>query len=90
MKSTGIVRKIDTLGRICLPKELRDTLGIELKDPIEIYVEGKSIVLKKYARGCTFCNNDNRALVEFYPDKWICKGCVKLIVRDQDKLFETN
>lgn len=48
MKSTGIVRKVDELGRIVLPIELRRTLGIDVKDLLEIYVEGSSIVLKKY------------------------------------------
>ncbi len=48
MKSTGIVRKVDELGRIVLPKELRRTLGIEEKDPVEIYIDGDKIILKKY------------------------------------------
>ena len=48
MKSTGIVRKIDELGRIVVPKELRTTLGINEKDPVEIFVDGEQIVLKKY------------------------------------------
>ncbi|MGE7113220.1 AbrB/MazE/SpoVT family DNA-binding domain-containing protein [Lysinibacillus sp. NPDC047702] len=48
MKSTGIVRKVDELGRVVLPKELRRTLGIEEKDPVEIYIDGDKIILKKY------------------------------------------
>lgn len=48
MKSTGIVRKVDELGRIVLPKELRRTLGIKEKDPVEIYIDGDKIILKKY------------------------------------------
>ncbi|AVK95585.1 AbrB/MazE/SpoVT family DNA-binding domain-containing protein [Lysinibacillus sphaericus] len=48
MKSTGIVRKVDELGRIVLPKELRRTLGIEEKDPVEIYIDGNQIILQKY------------------------------------------
>ena len=48
MKATGIVRKVDELGRIVLPIELRRTLNIEIKDPLEIYVDGESIMLKKY------------------------------------------
>lgn len=55
MKSTGIVRKVDELGRIVLPIELRRTLGIEEKDSLEIYVDEDSIVLKKYSRGCQIC-----------------------------------
>ncbi|HDR4909520.1 TPA: AbrB/MazE/SpoVT family DNA-binding domain-containing protein [Bacillus cereus] len=48
MKSTGVTRKIDELGRIVLPKELRTTLGIAEKDPIEIFVEDEKIILQKY------------------------------------------
>lgn len=86
MKATGIIREIDTLGRICLPKELRRALGIEPKDPIEIYVEGKAIVLKKHVVGCSFCGHDHVALVEFYPEKHICKVCVDLVIEAQPKL----
>ena len=55
MKATGIVRKVDELGRIVLPIELRRTLNIEIKDPLEIYVDGESIMLKKYQPACVFC-----------------------------------
>ena len=55
MKSTGIVRKVDELGRIVLPIELRRTLGIDIKDAIEIYVDNSTIVLKKYEPTCVFC-----------------------------------
>ena len=57
MKSTGIVRKVDELGRIVLPIELRRTMGIEVKDALEIYVDGDHIVLKKYEPSCVFCGN---------------------------------
>ncbi|MDA2164260.1 AbrB/MazE/SpoVT family DNA-binding domain-containing protein [Bacillus cereus group sp. Bc252] len=51
MKSTGITRKVDELGRVVLPKELRDTLGITERAPLEIYVDGEKIILKKYEAG---------------------------------------
>ncbi|MGG0386180.1 AbrB/MazE/SpoVT family DNA-binding domain-containing protein [Priestia endophytica] len=51
MKSTGIVRKIDELGRVVLPKELRRTLEIEKSDPVEIFVDGESVILRKYQPG---------------------------------------
>lgn len=54
MKATGIVRKVDELGRIVIPKELRRTLGIQEKDPVEIYTDGKGIILRKYAPGCAY------------------------------------
>ena len=56
MKSTGIVRKVDELGRIVLPIELRRTLDIAEKDSLEIYMDGPSIVLKKYQPTCIFCD----------------------------------
>ena len=55
MKSTGIVRNVDELGRIVIPKEMRTSLGIKNSDPIEIYVEGDKIILKKYHPKCIFC-----------------------------------
>ena len=57
MKSTGIVRKVDELGRIVLPIELRRTLDIEEKDALEIYVEDDSIILRKYQQSCIFCDS---------------------------------
>ena len=57
MKSTGIVRKVDELGRIVLPIELRRTMGIDVKDALEIYVEGDTIMLRKYEPSCVFCGN---------------------------------
>ena len=57
MKSTGIVRKVDELGRIVLPVELRRTMDIVEKDALEIYVDGNSIVLRKYRPSCIFCDS---------------------------------
>ena len=59
MKATGIVRKVDELGRIVLPIELRRTLGIEVRDPIEIYVDEDKILLKKYAPACIICGESD-------------------------------
>ena len=56
MKATGIVRKVDELGRIVLPVEMRRTLDIAEKDALEIYVEGTSVILKKYKPSCIFCD----------------------------------
>ncbi|UOB81947.1 AbrB/MazE/SpoVT family DNA-binding domain-containing protein (plasmid) [Bacillus sp. ZJS3] len=49
MKATGIVRKVDELGRVVIPKELRDTLGIGIKSPLEIFVDNENIILKRYS-----------------------------------------
>ncbi|MBE6035205.1 MULTISPECIES: AbrB/MazE/SpoVT family DNA-binding domain-containing protein [Aminipila] len=77
MKATGIVRKVDELGRIVLPIELRRTLNIEIKDPIEIFVEGEYILLKKYEPACVFCGNAKN--VKHIKDKNICEDCIKKI-----------
>jgi transcriptional pleiotropic regulator of transition state genes len=75
MISTGIVRKVDELGRVVLPKELRGTLDIDIKDPLEIYVDGKTILLKKYQPGCVFCGSVKD--VSVYKAKNICPDCLK-------------
>ena len=75
MKSTGIVRKLDQLGRIVIPKELRTTFDIKETDPIEIFVDGTDIVLRKYQQTCVFCGEAEN-LVEF-NDKVVCAGCLK-------------
>ena len=75
MKSTGIVRRIDELGRIVLPIELRRTLDIAEKDAVEIYVDGNSIVLKKHQPTCIFCNDSK--YVTTYKDKNVCAKCLK-------------
>ena len=75
MKSTGIVRKVDELGRIVLPIELRRTLDIEIKDSIEIYVENNSIILKKYEPTCIFCGNSKELAT--FNDKNVCSKCLE-------------
>lgn len=74
MKSTGIIRKVDELGRIVIPMELRNKLNISVKDPIEIYVEGTSIVLKKFEPNCIFCGNSKNLVT--YKDKLVCNKCL--------------
>jgi len=74
MKSTGMVREIDGLGRFVLPKEIRNSLGIENGDAIEIYTDGDRVILKKYEPGCLFCGNiDELAMFE---GKLICRNCL--------------
>lgn len=75
MKATGVVRRVDELGRIVLPIELRRTLGIEIKDGMELYVEGESIILHKYVPACMFCGNAEE--VQQYKGKLVCRECVK-------------
>lgn len=75
MKSTGIVRKVDELGRVVIPIELRRTLNIEEKDSLEIYVDGEHIILKKYEPACIFCGNAKDVII--YKGKNICPECME-------------
>jgi transcriptional pleiotropic regulator of transition state genes len=77
MKATGIVRKVDELGRVVLPVELRKTFDIKKEDPLEIYVDGDSIILKKYDPACVFC------CVAKYTKrihvKIVCANCIEAL-----------
>lgn len=75
MKSTGVVRRVDELGRIVIPIELRRTLDIAEKDALEIYVDGEQIILKKYNPGCIFCG-EFKDIISF-KNKIVCKKCIK-------------
>ena len=76
MKPTGIVRKLDTLGRIVIPKELRTTLDLtENETPIEIFVDGDNVILRKYEPACVFCH-EAKDIVQF-GGKNICKDCLE-------------
>lgn len=75
MKSTGIVRKVDELGRIVLPIELRRTLDIAEKDALEIYVDGNNVVLRKYQPACVFCGDARE--VKAFHGKNICANCMQ-------------
>ena len=77
MKTTGMFRQLDSLGRIVLPIELRRTLDIKTKDMLEILVEGNTVVLRKYEPNCHFCGGSSG--LTSYKDKMICKRCLKEI-----------
>ncbi len=77
MKSTGIIRKVDELGRVVIPIEIRNKFNISQKDPIEIYIEGSSIILKKFEPNCVFCGNTKNLIN--YRDKLVCKKCAEKI-----------
>ena len=79
MKSTGVVRKVDELGRIVLPIELRRTLDIAERDALEIYVDGASIILKKYQPACIFCGES--ADVSTFKGKNICADCLQELAK---------
>lgn len=75
MKSTGIVRKMDELGRIVLPMEIRSTLDINPKDPLEIFVDEDCIILRKYEPACVFCGDVRDNII--FAGKRVCKKCIE-------------
>lgn len=75
MKSTGIIRKVDDLGRIVLPIELRRTLDIAERDELEIFMENDRIILQKFEPACIFCAS-TRGLLS-YEGKNVCQKCIK-------------
>ncbi len=77
MKSTGMVRDIDKVGRVVIPKEIRKVLNLEDNSPIEIFIDGESIILRKYEPSCIFCKTA-KDLVTFF-DKKICRECLESI-----------
>lgn len=82
MKSAGIVRKVDQLGRIVIPKETRKVLGIiEDKTVLEIFTEGDKIILGKYEPACVFCGEMKNTIM--YKDKRICSKCIKEIKKEK-------
>ena len=83
MKATGMIRRVDELGRVVIPIEMRNKFGITEKDPMEIYVEGSSIILKKYEPNCIFCNS-SKNLIE-YESKQICTKCANKIANKNAK-----
>lgn len=79
LKSTGIIRKVDELGRIVLPIEIRRTLDIEVRDELEIFMDNDQIVLQKFEPSCIFCSS-SQGLVN-YRGKNVCQSCVSKLSR---------
>ena len=75
MKSTGVVRKVDELGRIVLPIEIRKVLDIKQGDAIEIFTDNDKIVLQKYQPSCIFCNNAEN--IVYFQNKRVCFDCLE-------------
>lgn len=80
MKATGMVRRVDELGRIVLPAEIRQAMDIKIKDSLEIYTEADTIILKKYQQSCVFCQESEDLLT--FAEKRVCPACLKKI-KDQ-------
>ena len=77
MKATGVVRKIDELGRFVLPIEIRKSLNLNCKDAVEIFVDDDKVILKKYEPACIFCGNADD--VADIHGKLVCKDCIEKI-----------
>ena len=86
MKSTGIIRKVDDLGRIVLPIELRRTLDIAERDELEIYMENDRIILQKYEPACIFCGSSQG--LSAYQGKNVCKACIRKLAENENKIPE--
>ena len=82
MKSTGIVRKVDELGRIVLPMELRRLLDIAPRDALEIFTEGDNVILKKYEPQCIFCSNSEK--MKIFKGKNVCEKCLREAMKQTD------
>jgi len=81
--SSGIVRRLDELGRIVIPIEMRSSLDISPRDPVEISMEGSSIVLRKYENKCVFCGALKPDIK--FEGKLICNNCLKKINKQVEK-----
>ena len=80
MATGGVVRKIDKLGRIVIPAEYRKSIGVEVKEEVEILLKGNTVTLQKYEMGCIFCGN--KYATSMYHEKWICDKCRKNLAHE--------
>ncbi len=80
MKSTGIVRRVDQLGRVVLPMELRRILNIGIKDSLEIFVEEEKIILRKYEPACVFCKTADNVIE--HGGRLVCEECIRELCRE--------
>jgi len=83
MTNIGIVRRIDEVGRVVLPIEIRNSLEIAEKDPIEIWLDGKNIVLRKYENNCSFCASEKN--LEEIMGKLMCRACQRKLKNKLEK-----
>jgi len=81
MKATGIVRRIDELGRVVIPKSIRNVYGWEPGTPLEMFTTDDTVVMRKYVPGCSLCGSVEGYLQELYPNKLLCPRCIERIGR---------
>ena len=77
MKSTGIVRKLDQLGRLVIPKELRRGLMLSEGDPVEFFIDGDCIVIRGFINNCIFCGNGED--INYFKNKRVCGECLEIL-----------
>lgn len=78
MKRTGMTRPLDSLGRIVLPKEMRTTMEIDIGDPLEFFIEDKTLMLRKYkSTNCTFCGAIETDT--YFKDQFVCRDCASML-----------
>ena len=80
MKATGMVKQIDEMGRIVIPREIKRSMGIQDRDHLEIFVEDNKIILKKHQPGCIFCGNTEQIVT--FKGKLVCLDCKKEMLSD--------
>lgn len=78
MQSTGIVRKIDELGRIVIPIDLRRHLNIDSCDPMEILIGEEEIILKKFVQSCVFCGKAEHTFQ--FKNQYVCRDCQQALI----------
>ncbi|SFU39609.1 AbrB/MazE/SpoVT family DNA-binding domain-containing protein [Alicyclobacillus macrosporangiidus] len=80
MKAVGVVRRIDDLGRLVIPKEVRRALGFNEGDPMEIFVDGERVIIRRYERGCVFCGEATDDM-QTLAGKLVCGSCVNELTK---------
>lgn len=78
-----IVRRIDELGRVVLPKEWRDINNIREKDALELHIDGKSLTIKKHNNSCVFCGN--KKSLQMHNNVHVCKKCINFLISTQKR-----
>ncbi len=84
MKATGLTRNADRIGRVVLPKEIRNEMGIGDQDSLEFFIDGDAIVLRKYEPGCIFCGSVTTDFV-LLQGKQVCRRCIREMKLDTDR-----
>ena len=88
MKESGIIRNVDNVGRVVIPKEIRKILGINEGDPVEIVKVNNDVVLRKYSKECIFCGSEKN--VKDFNNVPVCRGCREALGEEYDGFIKYN